>query len=301
MVLLPTSAALGFARATRRPRSDTLFAVTAADRERAAAAILQRARGRTLIVATPTRELEFVPLEAAVVACAHHGRHRDTLDAKRVDPARLASACAEAEVLHFAGHGEFDEASPYRAGVWIGPRDDPGAIWANADIFSDVQAPAGRLAVLSGCETGRTQPNLVGEEVSLPAAFIAAGYAAVLASRWAVDDLSTTLLMGEFHRRWISGRVSVAAALAASRRWLRDLSKAQALALIDALPAAIDSALPERSRRCRALCLRARRQLAQAHEQPFADPLHWAAFFVAGDGAVSADTPRIATSSALLV
>jgi CHAT domain-containing protein len=83
---------------------------------------------------------------------------------------------------------------------------------------------------------------------------------------------------------------AVAAALAASRRWRRDLSKAQALALIDALPAAIDSALPESGSRCRALCLRARQQLVQADEQPFADPLHWAAFFVAGDGAVSADT-----------
>ena len=52
--------------------------------------------------------------------------------------------------------------------------------------IEQVEAPAGRLAVLSGCETGRSRPNLGSEEVSLPAAFLAAGYAAVVGSRWAV-------------------------------------------------------------------------------------------------------------------
>ncbi len=289
LVLLPSGAALGFARAARRPQSTRLLALTQEDRDRDAAAILQRARGRTLVVADPTRELEFVPLEAAVVACAHHGRTLETIDAARIDPAALARACGEVEVLHFAGHGEFDDASPYASGLSIGPRGGVGALWTNADIFGDVNAPGARLAVLSGCETGQTQPNLVSEEVSLPAAFIAAGYTAVVASRWAVDDLATTLLMGEFHRRWMAGETSVAAALAGSRRWLRDLTQAQALALLDALPAAIAWALPERAERCGALCAAARDVLVRQGEHPFDDPLHWAAFHVAGDGAIHAD------------
>ena len=61
-------------------------------------------------------------------------------------------------------------------------------VWTNADIFGDVLADSGLLAVLSGCESGQTQPNLVNEEVSLPAAFLAAGFRAVVATRWAVHD-----------------------------------------------------------------------------------------------------------------
>jgi hypothetical protein len=42
-------------------------------------------------------------------------------------------------------------------------------VWTNVDIFGDVLADSGLLAVLSVCESGQTQPNLVNEEVSLPA------------------------------------------------------------------------------------------------------------------------------------
>ncbi len=289
LVMLPSGAALGFARGVRRPLPATLFLVTQEDRERTAAAIMRRPRGRTLIIVDPTRDLAFAPLEAAVIACAHHGRQVETIDADHVDAAGLARACGQVEVLHFTGHGEFDDTSPYRSGIWIGSRDQPDTIWANGDIFSDVEAPGARLAVLSGCETGQTRPNLVSEEVSLPAAFIAAGYAAVVASRWAVDDLSATLLMGEFHRRWLSGNVSVAAALAASRRWLRELTKAQAIALIEGLADAVAGALPGRDEDCRRLCDGARELLRDEAAHPFANPVYWASFYVAGDGAISAD------------
>jgi CHAT domain-containing protein len=261
---------------------------------------MQRPRGHTLLLLDPTRELEFAPLEALVVACAHHGRQVRTLGGRRVDAAEVAAACGQVEVLHFAGHGDFDAASPYRSGVWLGPRRERGAIWTNADIFAGVQAPAGRLAVLSGCETGQTRPNFVSEEVSLPAALIAAGYAAVVASRWAVDDLSAALLMGEFHRRWRAGGTSVAAALAASRRWLRELTRPRALALLEGLAAAVAVEWPAQAARCRRLCARARRLLARGDELPFANPVYWAAFYASGDGAITADgvDPRVPPLSA---
>ncbi|MFT3859086.1 MAG: CHAT domain-containing protein [Aquabacterium sp.] len=285
-VQLPAGAALGFARQTRRPLPQHLFLVTPEDRERTAMHIMNAPRGRTLLLLDPTRDLQFAPLEAALVAHAHHGRQVQVMDTEQIDRQALARACGEAEIFHFCGHGSFGDANPYGSGIWIGPREQASSLWSNGDIFSDVEAPAGRLAVLSGCETGRTLPNLISEEVSLPAAFIAAGYAAVVASRWAVDDLSATLLMSDFHRRWLRGGISVAAALKASRQWLRELSRQEALDLTDTLGKTLEGALPGRDQDCRQISHGATALLQQEGDRPFADPMYWASFYVAGDGAI---------------
>jgi CHAT domain-containing protein len=250
---------------------------------------MQLVRGRLLLVVDPSRDLAFAPLEAAMVADAARAMQIERLDGDRLAGAELAAACGRADVLHLVGHGRFDDASPYRSGIAIGPLDDADAFWSNADVFGEVEAPAARLAVLSGCETGRSRPNLVSEEVSLPAAFIAAGYAAVIGSRWAVDDLSTTLLMADFHRRWLAGGISVAGALGASRRWLRDLDRAATTSLVATMGHTAAAALPSLAGDCRRLCDEALRLLAQEGERPFDHPYYWGAFFVAGDGAISAD------------
>lgn len=297
LIMLPSGAAIGFTRGVRKPLPETLYLVTQADRDRATTERMQAARGRVLVVVDPSRDLDFAPLEGAMVSAAQRTQQLEVLDQDRLDASSLAIACGHVDVLHFIGHGRFDAASPYRSGVAIGPLDAADTLWTNADIFSDVEAPAGRLAVLSGCETGQTRPNLVSEEVSLPAAFIAAGYAAVVASRWAVDDLSATLLMAEFHRRWNAGGTSVAVALAASRRWLRDLSRDDAHTLVSGLADTAAGALPARAEECRHLCSHASELLDQEGEHPFANPLYWAAFFVAGDGAITANgvDPRVPT------
>lgn len=288
LVVLPSGAALGFIRAERRPLPRTLFLVMEEDRREASARIMQAPRGHLLLIVDPTRDLDFAPLEAALVADASAAKSVACLDRERLDAAELAAACGQTEVLHLVGHGRFDDASPYRSGIAIGPLTEPAAFWSNADIFSDVEAPAGRLAVLSGCETGQTRPNPVSEEVSLPAAFIAAGFSAVIGSRWAVDDLSTTLLLSDFHRRWNGGGISVAGALAASRRWLRDLDRETTTRMLAGLAHAAAQALPSRAADCRRLCEDALELLAQEGERPFADPFYWGAFFVAGDGAIRA-------------
>jgi len=288
LVLLPTAAALGFVRGRRTPATE-LFLVTKADRVRAARAAKKATRGRVLLVVDPSHDLDFAPLEGAAVAAVHVKRKPDVIDEAVADAADLARACSRVEVLHFVGHGDFDDANPYLSGLTVAPGRTPGSLWTNGDIFSGVDAPWGRLAVLSGCETGHTLPNLVSEEVSLPAAFIAAGYAAVVASRWAVDDLSATLLMTDFHERWSAGGISAAAALAASRAWLRDLRQADAHAVVTGLADRAAQAMPARAEHCRRLCADALALLADEGDYPFADPLYWAAFFVAGDGAITAD------------
>ncbi len=286
LVLLPSGAAFGFTRGVRKPLPEDIFLVEQADLERLANERMEAVRGCVLVVVDPSRDLDFAPLEAALVATIYCASKLEILDQDELDPKSIAAACGRTDVLHFTGHGDFDDANPYRSGLLIGPLDK-GSLWSNADIFSDVDAPAARLAVLSGCETGQTRPNLISEEVSLPAAFIAAGYVAVVASRWAINDLSATVLMNDFHRRWTTGTMSVAAALAASRCWLRDLGQEEAHDVIIGLADTAAAALPSRAEEFRALCEHALQLIASEGEHPFANPLYWAPFFVTGDGAIT--------------
>jgi hypothetical protein len=290
LALLPSASTLGFVRGVRTPLPEMYWLVPDKDISRVARDRMEKVRGRALLVVDPTRDLDFAPLEAAIVADALQNKNLTVLDRNELEATELARACGQTEITHIIGHGRFDDASPYRSGIRVDHKDKD-ALWTNADIFSDVEAPASRLVVLSGCETGQTHPNLLSEEVSLPASFIAAGYAAVIASRWAVDDLSTTLLMYEFYRRWCVGDTSITAALAKAQQWLRILSREEAKQLLDDLGEKASMALPSRAHDCRRVCQDAQQLLDAESEYPFSDPIYWSAFFISGDGAITAEGP----------
>jgi hypothetical protein len=290
---LPTGKALGFARAVRRPLPELLYLVRQEERDSFATERMTASRGKMLMVVDPTRTLQFGPMEAAMVAGAAASRELRIMDQDVVLKDELAAAAGGVEVLHFVGHGAFNDQSPYRSGLYIGRQPDADTLWTNAEVFSGIKAPAGRLAVLSGCETGRTRPNLISEEVSLPAAFLAAGYSAVICSRWPVDDLSTTLLMGDFYARWNKGGVGARKALKESAAWLRTLSRSDAAQIIRSLPDRLRAIRPEKFDEWRQVCHDAATAIAVGSEHPFSDPDYWAAFFVAGDGAITSDGPDV--------
>ncbi len=292
---LPTGRALGFVRAPRRPLSGWLYLPTEEDRDRWAAENMAAVRSHVLLVLDPTRSLRFAPLEAAMIAHRARDWNVQTLGPNIVNKEDLRQASGRVELLHLIGHGAFDDRSPYRSGMHIDDRQQADALWTIAEIFSEVEAPAGRLAVLSGCETGRTRPNLVSEEVSLPAALLAAGFAAVIGSRWPVDDLSTTLLMSELYYRWMGGGIGIGKALQESAGWLRTLDREMASATVRDLPEQLKQTLPAQTVKWSQICRTAAQSIATGPEHPFGDPSYWAAFFVAGDGSITSDgsDPRV--------
>jgi CHAT domain-containing protein len=81
---------------------------------------------------------------------------------------------------------------------------------------------------LSACETGLTDIRQSPDEyLGLPAGFLQAGAPAVVSSLWAVDDLSTALLMGEFYHRLLMKNQAPALALRGAQLWLRDRTAEQ--------------------------------------------------------------------------
>jgi CHAT domain-containing protein/tetratricopeptide (TPR) repeat protein len=283
---LPTARALGFARAARCPTSDTLYIPSARERRRFARELLAAHASRAMVVIDPTKSLRYAELEGLSVAAAA-AKYLDVEIVEKANASRqnVQSAVGGCGHLHLISHGRFDSANPYRTGMYMDPGQSPQSLWTVADVFGDVAAPAGRLAFLSGCETGTLRGNVVSEEISLPAAFVASGFASVVASRWAVDDLSAALFVTAFYRAWLPGKTTVAAALRGAAQWLRALSKTEAREYLAGVEAAARGVDPKLGRRMGRLARAARSDLTTRRALPFSDPRHWAAFYVVGDAA----------------
>ncbi len=113
----------------------------------------------------------------------------------------LESACtleavsahlAGCAILHLATHGEFRPDEPLFSGLALADG------WLSTlDVF-ELPLEAS-LVTLSACETGRSRVSGGDEILGLTRAFLAAGAASLLISHWAVEDISTRLLMRRFY------------------------------------------------------------------------------------------------------
>jgi CHAT domain-containing protein/tetratricopeptide (TPR) repeat protein len=100
--------------------------------------------------------------------------------------------------LAFAG------ANHYWSGEKTPSRLDDGILTAYE--VSDMYLPATQLVVLSACETGLGEIRGSEGVFGLQRSFRIAGAKNILMSLWQIPDYQTTELMGEFYRRWISGK-----------------------------------------------------------------------------------------------
>jgi CHAT domain-containing protein len=82
------------------------------------------------------------------------------------------------------------------------------------------------LVTLSACETGLTDiRDNTDEYIGLPSGFLYAGATSLISTLWAVNDVSTAILMIEFYEIFLSEtRPPVAIALRESQLWLRSLT-----------------------------------------------------------------------------
>jgi CHAT domain-containing protein len=150
---------------------------------------------------------------------------------------------------HFSCHGVFDIKSPLESALLLaefkGSEEESSAKDQKqeqdgrltlAEIFG-LTLDQCRLVTLSACETGMVDPDNISDEyIGLPSGFLFAGSPSVVASLWAVDDISTALLMIKFYENLTKRREeksfkleegAVALALNQAQVWLRDVTRAQ--------------------------------------------------------------------------
>jgi CHAT domain-containing protein len=87
------------------------------------------------------------------------------------------------------------------------------------EIFQ-LQLKQCRLVVLSACETALIDTQSRSDYIGLPTGFIHAGAMGTLASLWAVNDLSTALIMVKFYEELQPG-VSIGQALHNTQLWFK--------------------------------------------------------------------------------
>ena len=177
--------------------------------------------------------------------------------------------------LHLACHGGFDADEPLDSALYLAGGDRltlRDLLDGNLDLSSQ------RLAVLSACQTGLTEFSRVPDEViGLPAGFLQAGIPGVVATLWAVNDLSTAVLVAEFYRLLLTERQDPATALHGARGFLRD---ATARGLADWFERRYDdSAGTDLAAYEAAAEFRSR---PDPGDRPYADPVYWAGFVYTG-------------------
>ena len=245
----------------------------------------QRHGASLLAVVNPTGDLHHAPGEGVAVAAHFEPWAQSVLmGAEATQEAVMAQALGRC-YLHFACHGFYHWQDPMASGLLLAGSDPttPTNPFELREILSPrFDLSAARLVTLSACETGLTDiVKSPDEYIGLPSGFLEAGAPAVVSSLWAVNDLSTALLMGESYRRHLEEGEGIAEALRDAQLWLRDLDRDTALHLVEplwdeaqqedpALFGAIDS------------LYWALLQGGDEYEHPFAHPYYWGAFTASG-------------------
>lgn len=175
-----------------------------------------------LAVVNPTGDLPFTPIEGEVIVSLFDPDKGRTLIEDRAKLEEVIKEVPGRAYLHFSCHGTYNWQDILRSGLYLaGDNRKPSLTLAK--IISGLDLSATRLVTLSACETGLTEFEQTPDEyIGLPAGFLQAGAPGVVSTLWAVDDLSTSLLIGRFYQYHIQDRLSSARALRQAQKWLRD-------------------------------------------------------------------------------
>jgi len=244
-------------------------------------------------IANPDGSLVFADDEVRSIARRFDGRAQVAYgpDARRD---WLLVRAGQADYLELSTHASFAPGEPERSALLLAHRDGHTAPLWLADLATQrqplglLQAGCERLSLddlwaghlplregcvvtLDACETGQIEPgDEADESLGFPAAFLSAGARSVIASLWAVDDFSTSLLMDRAYALMLGDDVGAhggapmhgdaptpvgaqglaplhtaplrpAAALQQAAAWLRTLPLAEVLARLDAAIAALQA------------------------------------------------------------
>jgi CHAT domain-containing protein/tetratricopeptide (TPR) repeat protein len=184
---------------------------------------------RTRVIAVGNPQPAADPLPGAEVEvgwiCHIYGEQADTRIREAATLEFLRTRLSDATHLHLACHGHGDLIDPDRSNLVLA---DGSVTLRSLREWGQLNC---RLVVLSACESGRFELLRTPDEVlGLPAGFLRAGSACVVASLWPVDDWPTALLMSRFyellaHDHDTGEPADPAIALWKAMHWLRGLDR----------------------------------------------------------------------------
>ncbi|MEM7553356.1 MAG: CHAT domain-containing tetratricopeptide repeat protein, partial [Cyanobacteria bacterium P01_A01_bin.84] len=250
-------------------------------------------------VQNPTQDLEFTEIEVQAIR-KQFSPQDDVLEGIQAHKQALTKdRLSKANLSHFSCHGSFNFENPELSALhlasskieektkqdlvatvektrFLPDRDgsfiDLEQCLTLGEIFG-LDLRNCRLVTLSACETGLTDfKSLSDEYIGLPSGFLFAGSPSVVSSLWAVNDLSTSLLMIKFYQN-LEEINSVPIALNQAQLWLRSVTKEELYQFANNLSIPKYQIIPY---------LDADLKELPADTIPFASPYYWAAFCAIG-------------------
>ena len=237
----------------------------------------QRHRQTLFAAVNPTRDLPFTPTEGEQVSKLFGEDKAKVLAGDDATVDAVKAAVSDRNYLHFSCHGFYDWINPMQSGLMLANEE----VLTLTEIIGSLNLDAARLVTLSACETGITEFRRSPDEyLGLPAGFLQAGTPAVISTLWAVNDLSTMLLMERFYRLHLEERLDMARSLQRAQIWLRGVSAGE---LAKRFAGEEEAALGKTRMPIEAASeYYSRFAEYYPHDCPFAHPYYWAAFTFSG-------------------
>lgn len=177
-----------------------------------------------LAIDNPNESLLFSTYEVQS-AIKHFSSKKHLLHGKAKKETVLNSI-KDACVIHFSTHGE--------AG-WI-ESDQSTLLLGDSHLYlselRSMRLEETNLVVLSACETGIPGSELPDEVFSFPSAFIQAGVSSVIGTLWAVNEMSTAILISKFYNLWRDETLEISEALRQAQIWLKSSTVKELLKFI---------------------------------------------------------------------
>jgi CHAT domain-containing protein len=168
-----------------------------------------RGAPRATVFGNPEGNLPTAGVESEIVAAILGVRPWKREDVTRE---RWWEAMQSSDVIHFAGHAEFDQSDPLASGLRL----------ADSELLSArelIQRPSSplQLVTLSGCVTGYNDVHPGDELLGLTRAFLYAGTSSLLVTLWQVGDVAAADQMTAFYENWIRRGMAKVDALRAAQ------------------------------------------------------------------------------------
>ncbi|MEG4841024.1 CHAT domain-containing tetratricopeptide repeat protein, partial [Microcoleus sp. B9-D4] len=201
---------------------------------------------RLFAIQNPTEDLDFTDIEVEAIAKSFNPAEVLIREkASKTGLQQQLEALQNADIAHFSCHGFFDFLDPRKSALILagakiatdnvnseeksyirsrrGETFDIAECLTLEEIFN-LRLSKCSLVTLSACETGLTDiRDNTDEYIGLPSGFFYAGATSVISTLWAVNDVSTAILMIKFYEIFLSEtRPPVAIALRESQLWLKE-------------------------------------------------------------------------------
>jgi tetratricopeptide (TPR) repeat protein len=218
---------------------------------------------------------------------------------QRLDEMASSGELNKHRYVHLATHGEVDDAWPLRSALILSHDTLPDP---QQQLLAGKPAYDGRLTAeemlrswhleselvtLSACQTALGKYEKGEGFVGFAQALLLCGSRSVCLSLWKVDDAATALLMQRFYanllgkREGLKSPLGKAEALREAKRWLRNLSRAEALRVAAEVTQGVERG---KGRPRQPLLAPVPEPVpAASDDRPYAHPYYWAAFILIGD------------------